>query len=100
MSVFAARQGTDRNRSPGAGEADVELVGVTKAFGGTTAVDDVSLAMRPGEFFSLLGPSGCGKTTTLRMIGGFEQPSRGEIWIKGAPMGGLPPNRRPTNMVF
>ena len=95
-----ARRLADAEPPARTGEADVELVGVTKAFGGSAAVDDVSLAIRPGEFFSLLGPSGCGKTTTLRMIGGFEQPSRGEIWIKGAPMAGLPPNRRPTNMVF
>ena len=95
-----ARRLADAEPPARTGEADVELVGVTKAFGGSAAVDDVSLAIRPGEFFSLLGPSGCGKTTTLRMIGGFEQPSRGEIRIKGAPMAGLPPNRRPTNMVF
>src|SRR5207302_4789288 len=52
-------------------EADVRLDHVTKRFGDTTAVDDLSLEVEPGEFFSLLGPSGCGKTTTLRMIGGF-----------------------------
>jgi ABC-type Fe3+/spermidine/putrescine transport system ATPase subunit len=82
------------------GSADVELVSVSRTFGSLAAVDDISITIRPGEFFSLLGPSGCGKTTTLRMIGGFELPSRGEIWIKGERMGSVPPNRRPTNMVF
>ena len=56
----------------------IELEGVRKRFGKVAAVDDVSLEIREGEFFSLLGPSGCGKTTTLRMIAGFEVPTRGE----------------------
>ena len=58
------------------GEHSVEIVGVSKRFGDLTAVDDVSLSIRRGEFFSLLGPSGCGKTTLLRMIGGFDAPDR------------------------
>ncbi|MGH2695972.1 MAG: ATP-binding cassette domain-containing protein, partial [Actinomycetota bacterium] len=58
-------------------EVDVRLAGVTKRFGDVVAVDDISLDILRGEFFSLLGPSGCGKTTTLRMIGGFEQPDEG-----------------------
>src|SRR5690606_18197612 len=64
------------------------------------AVDNVSLQIRDGEFFSLLGPSGCGKTTTLRMIAGFEHPTSGEILIHGRPMGLTPPYQRNTNMVF
>ena len=64
------------------------------------AVRDVSLTLRAGEFFTLLGPSGCGKTTTLRMIAGFEAPTRGEVLIQGRPMTHVPPHRRPVNMVF
>ncbi len=79
---------------------DVELKNVTKKFGDFVAVDDVSFQVRRGEFFSLLGPSGCGKTTTLRMIAGFEEPTSGELWIGGEPMRGVPPFRRPTNLVF
>jgi spermidine/putrescine transport system ATP-binding protein len=82
------------------GEWAVELAGVTKLFGEIAAVDDVNLCIGDGEFFSLLGPSGCGKTTTLRMIAGFEQPTRGEIYIKGQPVAGIPPYKRPVNTVF
>ncbi len=64
------------------------------------AVDHVSLSLADGEFFSLLGPSGCGKSTTLRMLAGFEQPTAGEITIAGQDMVGVPPYRRPVNMVF
>jgi spermidine/putrescine transport system ATP-binding protein len=78
----------------------VELSHVSKRFGDVLAVDDISLDLAPGEFFTLLGPSGCGKTTTLRMIAGFEQPSAGEIRIEGEDVAGLPPHRRPTNTVF
>jgi spermidine/putrescine transport system ATP-binding protein len=80
--------------------ADVELVDVRRDFDTVAAVDDVSLAIGRGEFFSLLGPSGCGKTTILRMIGGFETPTAGEIRIQGRRVDGIPANRRPTNMVF
>jgi spermidine/putrescine transport system ATP-binding protein len=64
------------------------------------AVDHVSLAIRKGEFFTMLGPSGCGKTTTLRMIAGFEVPTSGDICIQGARVNDIPPNKRPVNMVF
>ena len=80
--------------------AGVELRDVTKRFGELTAVDDLSLELGRGEFFTLLGPSGCGKTTTLRMIAGFERPDAGEIRIEGEDVAGLPPHRRPTNTVF
>jgi spermidine/putrescine transport system ATP-binding protein len=83
-----------------AGSASVELRGVTKRFDDFTAVDDLSLELGEGEFFTLLGPSGCGKTTTLRMIAGFEQPSEGEIRIEGEDVAGLPAHKRPTNTVF
>ncbi|MET0305953.1 MAG: ABC transporter ATP-binding protein [Solirubrobacterales bacterium] len=78
----------------------VELKSVSKRFGDLLAVDDLSLDLAGGEFFTLLGPSGCGKTTTLRMVAGFEQPSAGEIRIEGEDVAGLPPHRRPTNTVF
>jgi spermidine/putrescine transport system ATP-binding protein len=78
----------------------VELQSVTKRFDDLVAVDDLSLELGGGEFFTLLGPSGCGKTTTLRMVAGFEQPSEGTIRIEGDDVAGLPPHRRPTNTVF
>jgi len=73
---------------------------VSKRFGDIRALDEVSAEIHESEFFSLLGPSGCGKTTLLRMIAGFDEPSEGEIFIDGKSMDGVPPNRRPTNMVF
>lgn len=81
-------------------EIDVELQNVTKKFNTVPVVDNISLQIRNGEFFSLLGPSGCGKTTTLRMIAGFELLTSGEIFIKGKPQGFLPPFQRPVNTVF
>ena len=79
----------------------VEIRGVTKRFGaGRPAVDSVDLEIPRGELFALLGPSGCGKTTLLRMLAGFETPTAGEIRIDGADVAGVPPNRRPVNMVF
>src|SRR6478735_10344183 len=78
----------------------VALQSVTKRFDTLVAVDDLSLELLGGEFFTLLGPSGCGKTTTLRMIAGFERPSEGEIRIEGEDVAGLPPHKRPTNTVF
>lgn len=78
----------------------VEISGVTKNFGEVVAVDDVSIRIQDGEFFSLLGPSGCGKTTTLRMIGGFEMPNAGTISIMGERQGFKPPYQRPVNTVF
>jgi spermidine/putrescine transport system ATP-binding protein len=82
------------------GKPAVELVNVTKRFDDVIAVNNVSLRIKDGEFFSLLGPSGCGKTTTLRMIAGFETPTEGEIYIQGELMGLTPPFQRNTNMVF
>ncbi|MBS1674071.1 MAG: ABC transporter ATP-binding protein [Actinobacteria bacterium] len=78
----------------------VELSGVTKYYGEATAVDQLSLSIRPGEFLSLLGPSGCGKTTTLRMIAGFEHPDAGDIRLSGRSVLGLPPHKREVNTVF
>jgi spermidine/putrescine transport system ATP-binding protein len=81
-------------------EIDVRLERVTKTFGDAVAVDDLSLDIAEGEFFSLLGPSGCGKTTTLRMIGGFEDPSRGTVYLGGRDVTDLPPYKRDVNTVF
>jgi spermidine/putrescine ABC transporter ATP-binding subunit len=78
----------------------ISIRDVTKSFGQVRAVDRVGFDIGQGEFFSLLGPSGCGKTTLLRMLAGFESPTEGEILIDGAPMSTVPPNHRPTNMVF
>jgi spermidine/putrescine transport system ATP-binding protein len=80
--------------------ADVRLENVTKTFGDFTAVDDLSLDVKHGEFFSLLGPSGCGKTTTLRMIGGFEDVTAGSIYLGDREVTDLPPFVRPVNTVF
>ncbi len=79
---------------------EIRLAGVSKRFGDVRAVDDISLEIRSGEFFSLLGPSGCGKTTTLRMIGGFELPTAGRIELRGVDVTMAPPDKRPVNMVF
>ena len=81
-------------------EVDVRLVEVVKKFGDAVAVDHIDLEVQDGEFFSLLGPSGCGKTTTLRMIGGFEQPTPGLIELQGEDVTWLPPYKRNVNTVF
>jgi putrescine transport system ATP-binding protein len=78
----------------------VEIDRVTKSFGDFKAVDDVSLKIYKGEIFCLLGASGCGKTTLLRMLGGFEIPTSGRIFIDGEDMTGVPPYERPVNMMF
>ncbi len=78
----------------------IELQGVTRRFGQTVALDDVSLSLKEGEFFALLGPSGCGKTTLLRMIAGFEKPDSGSVYLDGQDITALRPNRRPVNMMF
>lgn len=78
----------------------IEIVGVSKYFAESAAVEDINLTVGSGEFFSLLGPSGCGKTTLLRMIAGFETPSKGKIFVNGQDVSGVPAYRRPVNMVF
>jgi spermidine/putrescine transport system ATP-binding protein len=80
--------------------ADVTIEDVTKRFEDVVAVDDLSLEVPRGTFFALLGPSGCGKTTTLRMIGGFEEPSEGRILLGDEDVVGLPPYKRDVNTVF
>jgi spermidine/putrescine transport system ATP-binding protein len=78
----------------------VRFEGVTKRFGSAMAVQELTLTVGEGEFFSLLGPSGCGKTTTLRMVAGFEQPTEGKIFLDGDPVAGVPPFKRNVNTVF
>jgi thiamine transport system ATP-binding protein len=85
----------DRNGPPA-----VELDGVTRRYGETTAVEGLSLAVQEGEFFTLVGPSGCGKTTTLRLIAGFEAPTQGEVRFGGEPVTGVPPEVRDVGVVF
>jgi spermidine/putrescine transport system ATP-binding protein len=79
---------------------EVRLVDLVKRFGGFTAVDGINLTIPQGKFFSLLGPSGCGKTTTLRMVGGFEQPTSGQVMLDGVDIADTPPNKRQVNTVF
>jgi spermidine/putrescine transport system ATP-binding protein len=93
--LAAAREGAEPPTT-----ADVRLDQVTKRFDDVVAVDRVSLEIPPGSFFALLGPSGCGKTTTLRMIGGFEEPTEGTIYLGDHDVTGLPPYRRDANTVF
>ena len=81
-------------------EPFVRVDRVTRTFGDVYAVDNVSLEIYRGEFFSLLGPSGCGKTTLMRLLAGFEQPSAGRIFIDGADVTEMPPYARPVNMMF
>lgn len=78
----------------------IELVNVTKRYNGVTAVKNINLYIRENEFVTLLGPSGCGKTTTLRMIGGFEDPDEGDIYFDGVRINDVPPYKRNINTVF
>jgi spermidine/putrescine transport system ATP-binding protein len=104
--VAAPQAGSVVDQATAAREAlpAIELSGVVKEFHARseviTAVRDLDLAIREGEFFSLLGPSGCGKTTTMRMIAGFEEPTKGSIRLHGVDVTGIPPNKRDVNMVF
>ena len=78
----------------------IDLVGITKSFDGETVLDDLNLYIRENEFLTLLGPSGCGKTTTLRILGGFENPDKGSVIFNGTDITHLPPNKRQLNTVF
>ncbi len=95
MSTRNTDHGTTYSRENG-----IVLESVAKHFGDTAAVDDVTLSIREGEFFSLLGPSGCGKTTLLRIVAGFETPDRGRVVVHGKDVTRLSPQHRPTAMVF
>jgi thiamine transport system ATP-binding protein len=83
-----------------ASEPALELDGVTRRYGDTAAVDDLSLSVAEGEFFTLVGPSGCGKTTTLRLIAGFEAPTGGTVRMGGRDVAGVPPEDRDAGVVF
>jgi putrescine transport system ATP-binding protein len=78
----------------------VQFETISKRFGGVTAVDQLSLDIYQGEFFALLGPSGCGKSTLLRLLAGFETPEEGRVLLEGVDLTGVPPHRRPINMMF
>src|SRR6188472_853022 len=78
----------------------LEIQSIRRSFGAVVALNGVSLAIRPGEFFSLLGPSGCGKTTLLRIIGGLDEPDGGSVLLDGENLLRLPPHARPVNTVF
>jgi spermidine/putrescine transport system ATP-binding protein len=99
---MAVESRVEQDRTPPAAQAapDVRLERVTKRFDDVVAVNDVSLEIEHGSFFAMLGPSGCGKTTTLRMIGGFEEPSEGTIYLGEDPVTGKPPYKRDVNTVF
>ncbi len=99
-TVAAAAVGAGPDGAAPARAADVRLEQVVKRFDDVVAVDGISLEIPQGSFFALLGPSGCGKTTTLRMIGGFEQPTAGRIFLGDQAVDGLPPYRRNVNTVF
>jgi spermidine/putrescine transport system ATP-binding protein len=98
MTDVSTRPSADA--TTGAATAAVSLRGITKTYGDKAVVRDLDLDIAPGEFFSLLGPSGCGKTTTLRMIGGFTDPTYGDVLLGGTDVTDLPPNRRDVNTVF
>nr|WP_236860627.1 ATP-binding cassette domain-containing protein [Candidatus Reidiella endopervernicosa] len=78
----------------------LEVKGLSKHFDDFTAVNDVGFSVEEGGFFSILGSSGCGKTTLLRIIAGFQQESEGDVIIHGQSMKGVPPEKRPVNIVF
>jgi ABC-type Fe3+/spermidine/putrescine transport system ATPase subunit len=101
MEEQGVETGGAAHAAPPTGQSGLDLIGLTKVFpGGTVAVDDVNLHVDHGEYVVLLGPSGCGKTTTLRMIGGHEYPTQGEILLDGTSLIDLPPHKRPTTTVF
>jgi spermidine/putrescine transport system ATP-binding protein len=104
ISADVTRSTVGAGTGAGTGTPAIELRGVVKEFRShgevVTAVQDIDVAIQEGEFFSLLGPSGCGKTTTMRMIAGFEEPTRGTVSLHGADVTNVPPHKRDVNMVF
>jgi putrescine transport system ATP-binding protein len=100
MIATQAKALADRPWLDPAAQPQIRIDGISKTYGASTAVDDVTLSIYKGEIFALVGSSGCGKTTLLRMLAGFAQPTRGRIAIDGADMGTIPPHERPVNMMF
>src|SRR4051812_18097002 len=103
MNIGSGIRRARREFAPWADPAVRPLVrfdAISKSFSGTAAVDRLTLDIFEGEFFALLGPSGCGKTTLLRLLAGFETPDGGRILLDGADLAGVPPHRRPLNMMF
>jgi putrescine transport system ATP-binding protein len=100
MIATQAKSLADRPWLDPAAQPQIRIDGVSKTYGPTTAVDNVTLSIYKGEIFALVGSSGCGKTTLLRMLAGFAAPTRGCISIDGADMGSIPPHERPVNMMF
>ncbi|MCG6121206.1 MAG: ABC transporter ATP-binding protein [Microvirga sp.] len=98
-AVGAVRQSFAPWNEPGKSPF-IRFENVSKRFGGTVAIDNLTLDIFEGEFFCLLGPSGCGKSTLMRMLAGFEQPTSGRVLLAGEDMAGVPPYRRPVNMMF
>ena len=78
----------------------INFVDISKSYGNTLVLDELNLYIRENEFITLLGPSGCGKTTTLRILGGFETPDKGQVIFDGVDITSLPPNKRNLNTVF
>jgi len=100
MIATQAKALADRPWLDPAAQPQIRIDGISKTYGASTAVDDVTLSIYKGEIFALVGSSGCGKTTLLRMLAGFAQPTHGRISIDGADMGTIPPHERPVNMMF
>jgi putrescine transport system ATP-binding protein len=100
MIASQAKALADRPWLDPAAQPQIRIDGVSKSYGASTAVENVSLSIFKGEIFALVGASGCGKTTLLRMLAGFAAPSSGRISIDGTDMGSTPPHERPVNMMF
>ena len=100
MIATQEKQSADRPWLDPSATPQIVIEGVSKTYGGFSAVDSVSLSIFKGEMFALVGASGCGKTTLLRMLAGFADPTSGRILIDGVPMSGVPPYERPVNMMF
>ncbi len=100
MATFSTPPVNASGQSPSSTAPTIDFRGIVRRHGTVAAVDRVSFQVRRGEFFSILGPSGAGKTSVLRMLAGFEDPDEGDVLIDGRSMLGVPPNRRPVNLVF
>ena len=98
--VFIAKEIINKRGGSGMQQNIIHLVDISKDYNGTEALKNINLYIRKNEFVTLLGPSGCGKTTTLRIIGGFEEPTSGDLLFNGVKINDLPPYKRRVNTVF